>query len=147
MSKVFGGLEEKSLSVHIGILQKSIMLRREDDDVIGSIHPVAEASTSGPRTNGLLPAMDDGVTSLPAGNLRRVRSKSVLIPSTVSRPLVRQNTIQRGSLQSDIITSGDRARVCLKKVSRVTTKSVVSGGGTAGHHSSLHSIIHGRQVS
>lgn len=106
----------------------------DDDDDDDDPDPETISHLERPPRNGLLPgAMMESVGNMVAPNLRRVRSKSVLVPSTATRA-PRVSTVQRGSLQSDIITLADKA-------SRAAMASSRKSG-----QSSLSSVLYGRQM-
>lgn len=82
--------------------------------------------------NGLLPGGGiESIGNMVAPNLRRVRSKSVLVP-TGRAPRV--STVQRGSLQSDIITLAEKAN-----------RAAVASSRKSGQ-SSISSVLYGRQL-
>lgn len=86
-----------------------------------------------PLRNGLLPGTMESIGNMVAPNLRRVRSKSVLVPSAAAR-VPRMSTVQRGSLQSDIVTLAE-------KVNRAAAASSRKSG-----QSSISSVLYGRQM-
>lgn len=86
-----------------------------------------------PPRNGLLPGTLESIGNMVAPNLRRVRSKSVLVPSAAAR-VPRMSTVQRGSLQSDIVTLAEK-----------TNRAALASSRKSGQ-SSISSVLYGRQV-